>query len=327
MSIGIYKITNQINGKCYIGQSVKIERRWYNEKTRAFNPDSNEYNYPRSQAFRKYGLENFKFEIIEECLMEELNEKEQYYIKYYNSLVPNGYNLTLGGSNSAGVKLDLLKVEEITELLLTTNMTNSELGKFFGVSENAVCGINTGYYWHRSEIDYPIRKKVSKKISVKQKKITSDNKTIRDTDKNSHFYMRPNCVELCDIIYFYNMTFAANFYNTSTTSIRRWLDSYNIPHTIKEFKQWYEDQHNIIKQKLQPTPCSKTIVYSKDGLFLSIEESRADCCRKYNINSGHASACANGTRKSADGYILRNYIENYPEKIDVSTKWRDSFWS
>ena len=91
-------------------------------------------------------MENFKFEIIEECSIEELNEKEQYYIKYYNSLVPNGYNLTLGGSNSSGVKLDLLKVEEITELLLMTNMTNSELGKFFGVSENTICGINTGYY-------------------------------------------------------------------------------------------------------------------------------------------------------------------------------------
>lgn len=94
--IGIYKITNIINGKTYIGQSVNIEKRFKTHKTNAFNKKNKEYNKLLYRAFRKYGIENFIFEIIEECPKEMLNEKESHYIKLYNSNI-NGYNLTNGG--------------------------------------------------------------------------------------------------------------------------------------------------------------------------------------------------------------------------------------
>ena len=67
MACGIYKITNQINGKSYIGQAIDIQTRWNKEKTRAFDLNSLEYEKTLSQAFRKYGLNNFTFEIIEQC--------------------------------------------------------------------------------------------------------------------------------------------------------------------------------------------------------------------------------------------------------------------
>ena len=165
MAIGIYKITNLVNGKCYIGQSVDIEKRWDKERTRAFNNTANEYNCPRSYAFRKYGLENFTFEIIEECCINQLNEKERYYIQYYNSVCPNGYNQTLGGYSSVSQKLQLDQIEDITHLLQTTKLTNIEIAKFYGVSENTICGINTGYYWRRDNIDYPIRKNSKAKVN------------------------------------------------------------------------------------------------------------------------------------------------------------------
>ena len=68
---GIYKITNLINGNIYIGQSIDIENRFKTHKSRAFNENEREYEKPLYQAFRKYGLENFSFEIIEECEKEE----------------------------------------------------------------------------------------------------------------------------------------------------------------------------------------------------------------------------------------------------------------
>ena len=104
---GIYKITNLINGKIYIGQALDIYRRWGKHKGNAFNKNSREYDYPIYRAIRKYGLENFSFEIIEECSVEELDEKEIYYIKKYNSCTlwknSHGYNQTIGGNGTKGV--------------------------------------------------------------------------------------------------------------------------------------------------------------------------------------------------------------------------------
>ena len=100
---GIYLITNLINGKQYIGQSVGIQHRWVQHK-------NSKENYPISKAIRKYGRDNFKFEIIENCSPEELDEKEIYYIKVYNTIIPNGYNVTYGGGQ--GLKTDYKAIYE-----------------------------------------------------------------------------------------------------------------------------------------------------------------------------------------------------------------------
>ena len=94
--IGIYKITNLINGKIYIGQSVDINKRWRQHK-RNSQIKGHEYDKYLYRAFRKYGLENFSFEVIEECSRELLNEKETYYIQYYKANDETfGYNETSG---------------------------------------------------------------------------------------------------------------------------------------------------------------------------------------------------------------------------------------
>lgn len=100
---GIYKITNKINNKCYIGKSSDIDRRWKDHQRLAFSSGHKEYNKVLYQAFRKYGLENFNFEIIEEIEdnYESLsNEKEKYWIQFYNSY-QTGYNESLGGDGGS----------------------------------------------------------------------------------------------------------------------------------------------------------------------------------------------------------------------------------
>lgn len=101
MSIGIYKITNKINNKVYIGQSVDIIQRWKEHKSYAFCEKRECYNNHLYCAIRKYGLENFNFQIIEECNKDKLDMKEQYWIKYYDSINPDkGYNLILSNQTA-----------------------------------------------------------------------------------------------------------------------------------------------------------------------------------------------------------------------------------
>lgn len=73
--IGIYKITNNLNNHAYIGQSIHIEHRWQEHKTQ-YNWER-ESNKPLYLAFQKYGIENFTFEVLEECESNELSIKEK----------------------------------------------------------------------------------------------------------------------------------------------------------------------------------------------------------------------------------------------------------
>lgn len=100
----IYKITNQINNKCYIGQTVRTDPfvRWQEHlRSRFYERCANRALY---RAMNKYGIEAFIFEVIEEVPIDLVNEKEQYYIQYYNSF-HNGYNETLGGDGRGLLEL------------------------------------------------------------------------------------------------------------------------------------------------------------------------------------------------------------------------------
>lgn len=122
--IGIYKITNLINGKCYIGKSICIERRFAQHKS----PYEWQRNAsPLYQAFQKYGIKNFNFEILEECLESQLNEKEKEYIKQYNSLTSeNGYNIRSGGEGMDGENHPRHKLTEKDIIDIRTRYNNHE---------------------------------------------------------------------------------------------------------------------------------------------------------------------------------------------------------
>lgn len=113
--IGIYKYTNKTNGKIYIGQSTNIHKRYiqhiYDSKHRP------EKSTGIDKAIAKYGIENFEFEIIEECPVEQLNDREKYWIEYYNSY-HQGYNCSLGGDSLKGAEHPraILTEEEVWEI-------------------------------------------------------------------------------------------------------------------------------------------------------------------------------------------------------------------
>lgn len=97
----IYKATNKVNGKSYIGFDSKWPRRQIVHKCCAGRGDTQKFYH----AIRKYGFENFEWEVLEQSEDREflLNERESYYIDYYDS-IKSGYNTTKGGEANKGWK-------------------------------------------------------------------------------------------------------------------------------------------------------------------------------------------------------------------------------
>jgi group I intron endonuclease len=91
---GIYKITNTLDNKSYIGQSVDVYKRWCDHCKCGCGIDTPKNNKLYA-AMEQDGIENFTFELLEECPREELNKKEAFYIDLYESN-DYGYNATKG---------------------------------------------------------------------------------------------------------------------------------------------------------------------------------------------------------------------------------------
>lgn len=158
----IYKITNLINDKVYIGMTIYTSRnRWSEHIKESKNQLSPGYNYLLHKAIRKYGEENFKIEDVEVTIDEQLACREIYWIGELNSILPNGYNMVLSRK----------KVYKYT--------TSGELIKVFNSIEDAANSVGVdrstisrccsgqngkqsskGFIWSFNLIDIPIDKKI-----------------------------------------------------------------------------------------------------------------------------------------------------------------------
>lgn len=113
MTIGIYKIINDVNSRVYIGQSVSCETRWKSHLYDAGHRPSMVIDL----AIRKYGQEHFKMEIVERCSISELDDKEKEWIEKEESY-KNGYNSTVGGKALRGEDHPraILKEEDVVQI-------------------------------------------------------------------------------------------------------------------------------------------------------------------------------------------------------------------
>lgn len=273
MSCGIYKYENKITGEIYIGQSVNIERRHRAHK--------NQIVLDIDKAIQQYGIDNFTFSIIEECSIDKLNEREKFWINYYDSY-NNGYNNTLGGTQNGSVKLKMEQVLEIIKLLKTTNLTNQEIGQKYNVSENLISGINTGYYWKQIDQNYPIR-------SHKKNKIVTQTKY-------------PPKEELQQILIENkgNFTKVGKIFGVTDNSIRKICKKYQIPTHSKDYK------NQLIKKEKNNSPIKIAQCDKDTGEILQIYNSITEAEQKTGIyHLRQASDDNNIQRKTAGGYIWK----------------------
>lgn len=174
MKKAIYKITNDINDKVYIGQSNNPDARWRKHKADTIN----NIDIGKSaihDAMRSFGVEHFQLSVI--GWFDDYNEKEQYYIQEYNSIIPNGYNILSGGNepphkygedhHNSVYSQDL--IDNIINDLLSHKYTQKQIEDKYNVNQQLITSINRGVTHRREGIQYPI---------IKTSKYHCDNNTI-----------------------------------------------------------------------------------------------------------------------------------------------------
>lgn len=247
--IGIYKITNLINRKVYIGQSANIKRRWKDHRKEAFWESSPYYNYPLYRAIRKYGLDNFSFEVIEECDASELNTKEKFYITQYDSY-KTGYNQTEGGDSvTHNFKLTQQQVLEIIQRLKTTHDNIYAIARDFNVGGTTIHYINKGQQYPQPNETYPIRPHLAKLTTTKPTCPICSNRVIRKNNlcrtcasAAMQKATRPQPLELARMIREKGFEETGRQFGVSGKAIAKWCKNYQIPHHKQELISWYNAQ-------------------------------------------------------------------------------------
>lgn len=126
MTCGIYKVTNTINGKFYIGRSVEIEQRWNNHRR------GDGHGWYLWNAMKKYGSKNFVLEILEICDAEYLDEKEDYWIQKLNpeyNLIRKGEKGVLHHSDSSREKMSKARMGHEVTQETREKISRSSIGK------------------------------------------------------------------------------------------------------------------------------------------------------------------------------------------------------
>lgn len=279
MKKDIYIIKNDLNNKVYIGQSINSEHR-FNEHCRLNNVQAY-----IDREISRLGKEHFWYEILESQI-EDYDEKEIYWIDYYNSIYPNGYNIAIGGSGTySGTKniCSLIKDEEILDLIINdlqnTKMSYKEIAKKYNIDNDVlICRINTGTCYKKDNLIYPIRKERADAIINEQQV-----KEIKQLLKTS-------CLSFSEI---------ANKYNISQSYIRE----INVGKLKKDINEKYPIREGIINKN----SLSDKEVEEICNLLMNTKLSMRKIAEKFNRSIDTIRGIKNGSIKA---YRKKNY--NYP---------------
>lgn len=235
--IGIYKIENLVNQKVYIGQSIHIEKRWQ------------EHCQPSSvsligKAIKKYGKTNFSFTVLEECDVNLLNEREEFFIKQYNSIAPNGYNIE---EKDNGHKSYFLKYSKETFLSIIDDIKNSklsfkEISSKYDIDLSMVYYLNRGDYHTLENETYPLRvvqdfsKKEHKCIDCGNSITKGATRCVKCSHKLTYKCEHPTREILKELIRTKSFVEIGKIYGVSDNSIKKWCKKYDLPFKKSEIK-------------------------------------------------------------------------------------------
>lgn len=297
---GIYKITNLLNNKIYIGQSVHIEKRFLEHTWK----DKNNHS-ALSNAFKKYGKDNFSFEVIEECNYKILNIRERYYIISYNSLTPNGYNIVLppteqkrGNTFVLGYDVVLNIIKDIKD----SKLSFRQISKKYKVTPLTINYINWGKSNRFYNLTYPIRN--TKEVIIKSKNYCIDcNNEVSKSgircvscSHNLRYFKRPSKEVLENIMKEnnYNKVAVGKLYGVSDTTIKKWCIYHDINYKLEKVAKVVDSSRKV----------KKIIQFDfRTNEIIKMHDSIREATRYLDVKgSSHIVSCCKGKRKQAYGY-------------------------
>ena len=163
---GIYKFENNINHMVYIGQAIDLEERYKKHKKNMKDLSHQEDFYI---GLRKFGWDNFSYEILEsfeEYDFEKINELEDFYVKKFDCLKPNGYNMVPGGTNGAGLaKGKSVEQYDLNGNLIAEYYSAHEAERKTGINYSSICACCRGEISHVKEFQWKYTNDDNKIIS------------------------------------------------------------------------------------------------------------------------------------------------------------------
>lgn len=311
----IYKITNLTNQKSYIGLTTRdLSARWSEHVAQAFNPNSKDYEAPFKRAIRKYGVDNWKKEIIDSSATSliELKEKEIYWIKYYNTYVGwdncQGYNATKGGDGYQHDGVAVNSYDPCTGQLIKSYKSIAEAERDIGKRISTI-----GQYNHSSNQMCFLYHEDS--VNFTQEELT-----------NYIHSLYPYLVYQLDlngkvIKIFWNTVEASRETDTTASNLimccngqRRQANGY----------QWAYQKN--IKEKINkpiadlPKSGVSVIQYKMNGAYVQAWENATMAANSLSLSDSHIIACCKRNRQSTGGFQWRYASDNLTEVDPIYTK-------
>lgn len=286
---GIYKIEYE-NGKIYIGQSTNIRKR-------ALEHNSKQ-KYPCDLALKKYAA---KIIILEETNPEDLDNKESFYISYFESYKKDkGYNIVLQGNASGKRGVENInasftkeQLDDIVDLLINhTELSLLDIANKYQVDQNTILKISKGQTYYQDSLQYPLR--LNNHDSVKKDSILD------------YFSTEEELINLKeDLKYRWDLTVEQDLTN-----------KYNIPLKIlrdinngRKFEQYGNYEYPIRKKNIRNN-AQLTVKDVEDilNLLRNTKQSMSEIGTKYHLYRDTISKINQGT-----AYIIKDY--DYPARI------------
>jgi len=312
----VYKVTNIINGKSYVGQTTKSLN--HRRKKHQWSNDG----YAFHNAIRKYGRSKFEWEVLEECdSKEEMDEMEFHYIKQFDSKVPNGYNLTDGGEGVIGYthSKETRKKMSLSAFNRPTRIFSEDHKR--RISESRLGNKNPNY-------NKPMPKHVKKMLATINKNKTVSKET-RKKISDARLKMPPMTYETRKKIseshkgkelsdeHKLKLSEALTGHVVSSETKKKISNTNKGSYAGNGFKRG-TDHLYFGKCGTEAPATKKYVIVSPEGNEFIVSGLKK-FCRNYKtkkLNFSNMSACASGKRRHHKGYKCRYYNEELDSNLE-----------